>query len=117
MFTKWNKIKIIIVTVFFFIAASPNDFEYKSFNFYVYPHSNEQIFRCSGSSMRFLSDHKFDFNKLFRNGISYCDHDTATLLQSKLKERRAYYANAPATTSQIPVPPEELDNYNVIRYA
>lgn len=48
----------------------------KPFNFYVFPKVwNRQCpdvrFLCQSSSIDFLTEHNFDFNKLFREGISY----------------------------------------------
>jgi len=48
----------------------------KPFNFYIFPKVwNRQCpdirFLCQSSSMDFLAEHNFDFNKLFREGISY----------------------------------------------
>lgn len=38
--------------------------------------------------MQFLAEHKFDFNKLFRYGISYCDRAEAAKLKEKLDEKK-----------------------------
>ena len=48
----------------------------KPFNFYIFPKVwNRQCpdvrFLCQSSSIDFLTEHGFDFNKLFREGISY----------------------------------------------
>ena len=48
----------------------------RPFNFYIFPTIwNRQCpdvrFLCQSSSIDFLSEHNFDFNKLFREGISY----------------------------------------------
>lgn len=48
----------------------------KPFNFYIFPKVwNRQCpdvrFLCQSSSIDFLTEHSFDFNKLFREGISY----------------------------------------------
>lgn len=48
----------------------------KPFNFYIFPKVwNRQCpdvrFLCQSSSIDFLTEHGFDFNKLFRDGISY----------------------------------------------
>lgn len=69
---------------------NPNDrtkFIYKSYNFYVVPQAQCQRFKCQGSSMQFLAEHNFDFNKLFRYGISYCDRAEASTLKDKLNEK------------------------------
>lgn len=63
-------------------------FTYKSYNFYVLPQSFKQRYKCQGSSMSFLAEHNFDFNKLFRNGISYCDRIESEKLKEKLAEKK-----------------------------
>ena len=46
----------------------------RPFNFYVWPNStimDKQIMQFDVSSIKFLMQSHFDFNKLFREGISY----------------------------------------------
>jgi poly(A)-specific ribonuclease len=48
----------------------------KPFNFYIFPNgepreSGERFFTCSSSSLTFLMECKFDFNKMIKEGISY----------------------------------------------
>lgn len=48
----------------------------KPFNFYIFPqqfgrHTPDVRFLCQSSSITFLSEQNFDFNKLFRDGIPY----------------------------------------------
>ena len=98
--------------------GNAENFTYKSYNFYVYPQAKDQLFKCSGSSMSFLSEHKFDFNKLFKSGISCCDKSTAVQLKQQLEEKQKYRANflgADGPTSQVPVPVEEVENLQEIR--
>lgn len=94
----------------------PDAFTYKSYNFYVFPQNRDQIFKCSGSSLSFLAEQKFDFNKLFREGVSCCTQDVALQLRAKYDERQKSREEAlevrdekPANFDEVPVPAEELD--------
>ncbi|XP_065208665.1 poly(A)-specific ribonuclease PARN-like isoform X2 [Planococcus citri] len=63
-----------------------NKYVYKAFNFYVFPRSinrinNDVNFLCQASSISFLSNAGFDFNKLIKEGIPYLTlADEETLL-------------------------------------
>lgn len=66
--------------------------------------------------MTFLAEQKFDFNKLFREGVSCCTQDVATKLREKYDERQKSREEAlevsdekPTTFDEVPVPPEEVD--------
>lgn len=94
-------------------SSAPPSFRYESFNFYVVPSSRKQTFRCQGESMAFLGSHNFDFNKLFRDGISYCDMIEAN---EKLSEKAtATAAAAYANETTLMVPKEELELLETIR--
>lgn len=90
---------------------------YKCFNFYCYPKGRVPVFACQGESMRFLADNGFDFNKLFREGLSYCGEVDEERLRTELKDRqdqRAATLEAKEeengnndSLNMIPVPPEE----------
>lgn len=62
------------------------------FNFYIMPHSFEnlgmdQIYHSSVGSQGFLAQHKFDFNKLYYESVGYLsNHDHKRYL--KIKEDR-----------------------------
>ncbi len=45
-------------------------------------------FLCQASSLDFLSRQNFDFNKLFREGISYLKSDDEKKLRASLEEKR-----------------------------
>mmetsp|Transcript_10273 Transcript_10273/g.15632 ORF Transcript_10273/g.15632 Transcript_10273/m.15632 type:complete len:130 (+) Transcript_10273:178-567(+) len=53
----------------------------RPFNIYVFPHStlmDKKVTQFDPSAIKFLIDNKFDFNKLFKEGISYqrlCDKE------------------------------------------
>lgn len=104
-------------------SDDPDTFTYRSYNFYVFPQNREQIFKCSGSCMSFLAEQKFDFNKLFREGVSCCTQDVAKQLRAKYDERKKSREEAlevsdekPATFDDVPVPFEELDKLDEVRY-
>ncbi|KXJ67919.1 hypothetical protein RP20_CCG007690 [Aedes albopictus] len=90
---------------------------YKCFNFYCYPKGRVPVFACQGESMRFLADNGFDFNKLFREGLSYCGEVDEERLRTELKDRqdqRAATLEAKEeengnndSLNMVPVPPEE----------
>lgn len=82
----------------------------------MYPQGRDQIFKCSGSNLTFLAGHNFDFNKLFREGISSCTQDVAAQLRAKYDERQKSREEAlevqdekPAFLDEVPVPHEEID--------
>jgi poly(A)-specific ribonuclease len=54
----------------------------KPFNFYIFPNgepreAGERFFTCSSSSLTFLMECNFDFNKMVKEGISYLTDDEA----------------------------------------
>ena len=66
----------------------------KPFNFYIFPKVwNRQCpdvrFLCQSSSIDFLTEHNFDFNKLFREGISYLRPYDAQKLREHFLARKA----------------------------
>lgn len=66
----------------------------KPFNFYIFPKVwNRQCpdvrFLCQSSSIDFLTEHNFDFNKLFREGISYLRPYDETKLKEYFLARSA----------------------------
>uniref|UniRef100_A0A182PQJ4 Poly(A)-specific ribonuclease RNA-binding domain-containing protein n=1 Tax=Anopheles epiroticus TaxID=199890 RepID=A0A182PQJ4_9DIPT len=62
---------------------------YKCYNFYCYPKGRTQVFCCQGESMRFLADNGFDFNRLFREGLSYATEAEEQRYRADLKDRQA----------------------------
>ncbi|XP_062549725.1 poly(A)-specific ribonuclease PARN-like isoform X2 [Armigeres subalbatus] len=90
---------------------------YKCYNFYCYPKGRVHIFTCQGESMRFLAEHGFDFNKLFREGLSYCGEAEEERLRAECKDKQALRAAALDAKEEengendslnlVPVPPEE----------
>ncbi|XP_072275129.1 poly(A)-specific ribonuclease PARN [Pyxicephalus adspersus] len=89
----------------------------KSFNFYIFPkpfsrNSPDKTFVCQSSSIDFLANQGFDFNKVFRNGIPYLNQEEERLLRDQYEEKRlqangsgavSYISpNAPKTPVSIP---------------
>lgn len=72
----------------FCLNEEDETFSYKSYNFYVLPQSYTQTYECQASSMSFLSEHNFDFNKLFREGISYCNRVEWKKLKEELTNKK-----------------------------
>lgn len=60
----------------------------KSYNIYVYPQSRNATFLCQGQSLSFLAANGFDFNKLFLNGISYCNITEEEKFRQEIKEKQ-----------------------------
>lgn len=53
----------------------------------MFPRLRKQRFECQGDSMAFLGANNFDFNTLFRDGISYCDEDEAKRMRDQFHEK------------------------------
>ncbi|XP_043833460.1 poly(A)-specific ribonuclease PARN isoform X2 [Dromiciops gliroides] len=86
----------------------------KSFNFYVFPKpfsrtSPDVKFVCQSSSIDFLANQGFDFNKVFRNGIPYLNQEEERQLREQYDEKRSQSNGAGAlsyispNTSKCPV--------------
>ncbi|XP_067672031.1 poly(A)-specific ribonuclease PARN-like [Haliotis asinina] len=95
----------------FGLAAFKYDPETKSytarpFNMYVFPRpfsrqAPDRRFLCQASSIDFLVSQNFDFNKLFREGISYLTLPQEEHLKESIKKRNAEHTqlSSPAFTS------------------
>lgn len=99
----------------FFIDVA-DTFTYKTYNFYVYPQNQHDNFKCQASCLTFLSGQKFDFNKLFREGVSCCTQDVALKLRAKYDERQKNREEAlevgddgPSNYENVPIPAEEVE--------
>ncbi|XP_050295640.1 poly(A)-specific ribonuclease PARN-like [Anthonomus grandis grandis] len=80
------------ITVFRFDEAK-DAFRHKSFNFYIFrrplnKNLPDQRFLCQTSSIDFLINHNFDFNKLFKMGISYLNENEEETYRSILEEQQ-----------------------------
>ncbi|XP_074696384.1 poly(A)-specific ribonuclease PARN isoform X2 [Strix aluco] len=77
----------------------------KSFNFYIFPKpfnrsSPDVKFVCQSSSIDFLANQGFDFNKVFRNGIPYLNQEEERQLREQYDEKRSQ-ANGVGSLSYI----------------
>ena len=101
----------------------------RAFNFYVWPRpyartAPDPRFLCQTTSIDFLSTQNFDFNKLFKSGVSYLNPIEAERLVAELKEkhlsRKAQNSSnadqtvAPGTPGRSPaglaiVPPDQRE--------
>ena len=63
------------------------------FNIYMLPHahlSSQKLLQAQLSSMQFLADNSFDFNKLFYESVSYMSmHDYKQYLRDKREKKDA----------------------------
>ncbi|CAI5701941.1 unnamed protein product [Peronospora effusa] len=62
----------------------------KTWNFYIFPRpygSLDERFLCQASSLQFLSEHGFDFNKFIGDGIPFVNLSTTTAMKKRLKRR------------------------------
>ncbi|XP_073447184.1 poly(A)-specific ribonuclease PARN isoform X2 [Aquarana catesbeiana] len=83
----------------------------KSFNFYVFPkpfnrNSPDKKFVCQSSSIDFLANQGFDFNKVFRKGIPYLNQEEERQLREQYEERRSQANGASAVTYISPNAPK-----------
>ncbi|XP_066545233.1 poly(A)-specific ribonuclease PARN [Amia ocellicauda] len=97
----------------------------KSFNFYVFPkpfnrNSPDIKFVCQSSSIDFLANQGFDFNKVFRNGIPYLNQAEEAQLREQYEERRSQapgsgtpsFVSPSAGKDPVNVPDEHKDFIN-----
>ncbi|XP_967921.3 poly(A)-specific ribonuclease PARN [Tribolium castaneum] len=93
--------------------ASDKNFKQQSYNFYIFrrPINNnipDQRFLCQTSSINFLMSQGFDFNKLFKFGISYLNISEESGYRDKLEERKKFRSNQNNTPQQnqdiVPIP-------------
>ncbi|XP_060523091.1 poly(A)-specific ribonuclease PARN-like [Cylas formicarius] len=91
-----------------------NRFRHQSFNFYVFRRNlhkyvPDQRFLCQTSSIDFLIANGFDFNKLFKDGISYLndteENASKKLLTEQHEKRLAFInTNVDENNDNIPIP-------------
>ncbi|XP_072416018.1 poly(A)-specific ribonuclease PARN-like isoform X1 [Chiloscyllium punctatum] len=72
--------------------AAENKHIMKTFNFYIFPkplsrNSPDVKFVCQSSSIDFLANQGFDFNKVFRDGIPYLNQEEERQLREQLEEK------------------------------
>ncbi|KAM6351006.1 poly(A)-specific ribonuclease PARN isoform 3-T3 [Alca torda] len=92
----------------------------KSFNFYIFPKpfnrsSPDVKFVCQSSSIDFLANQGFDFNKVFRNGIPYLNQEEERQLREQYDEKRSQangagslaYVSPNATKCPVTIPEDQ----------
>ena len=73
---KWNETKACYVS--------------RPFNAYVWPHSDilgDRVNQFKSSNLKFLMQHNFDFNKLFKEGVNYQRLSDEPLVKKKIDLR------------------------------
>ncbi|KAF9947043.1 hypothetical protein BGZ70_002906 [Mortierella alpina] len=84
-------------------------FEARPFNFPCFPSSadeakaGERFFQCQSTSLEFLINNGFDFNKWIRHGIPYLTHPEEEAYIIRKTEKEAHNATASDTSNNIPV--------------
>ena len=79
--------------VTFHYDAQTDQFTNRAFNFYVWPRpfsrsAPDPWFGCQTSSIDFLVSQNFDFNKLFRDGISYLRPSDENSIRDRIKDNQ-----------------------------
>lgn len=69
----------------FSLEPSSNSYRIRVFTFYTLPDSRSRALEISTSSMKFLVDHGFDMNKLFKSGIPCVRLSQASILPKESK--------------------------------
>ncbi|KAG0197286.1 hypothetical protein BGX28_009226 [Mortierella sp. GBA30] len=84
-------------------------YEARPFNFPCFPSSadeakaGERFFQCQSTSIEFLINNGFDFNKWVRHGIPYLTRPEEDAYIVRKTEKEAHNATAAAATNNIPV--------------
>lgn len=73
--------------------SQTDKYSQRSYNFYVFPkpmnrHAPDCRFMCQTSSIAFLANQDFDFNKLFKYGIPYLSANEEEKLAKRLEEKQ-----------------------------
>lgn len=73
--------------------SQTDKYSQRSYNFYVFPkpmnrHAPDCRFMCQTSSIAFLANQDFDFNKLFKYGIPYLSASEEEKLAKRLEEKQ-----------------------------
>ncbi|XP_044758670.1 poly(A)-specific ribonuclease PARN-like [Coccinella septempunctata] len=92
-----------------------NIFKQSSYNFYIFRRPlnrniPDQRFLCQTSSIDFLISQGFDFNKLFREGISYLNLEEETKYSENLEEKHKEKPDSSSVNykpDKIAIPPTE----------
>ncbi|RZB38999.1 poly(A)-specific ribonuclease PARN [Asbolus verrucosus] len=96
----------------FRFEPSDGEFKQQSYNFYIFrrpvnKNIPDQRFLCQTSSINFLTTQGFDFNKLFKSGISYLNITEESDYRDKLEEKQKLRNNqisSQQNSEVIPIP-------------
>lgn len=85
----------------------------RTYNFYIFPQPHKfhgdvnRTFALQAHAIQFLCQHNFDFNKLFRHGVSYLTFQEKKLLTAQLKNEAKARARVAFDKNGVPefVPP------------
>ena len=100
------------------VSSDPDDntkITYRSYNFYVYPSFWKNSFKCQGSSIEFLAKNGFDFNKLFVEGISFCNTEEEKMHRERFERQQQRFTSGGQDDSNnleqnlVPVPDDEKE--------
>jgi len=98
--------------------AKAKHYMYKTYNFYIFPStksipgSPDPKFLSQASSIGFLVAQGFDFNKLFKEGITYLSISGEEKMKAKVEERlkqRESVSNTPNNQQPTTIPTEQKD--------
>ena len=94
---RGNLVKDITIFQFglaiFFQTSDQQKYHVKIYNFYLHPTSINPIdvkYTIQSSSIKFLSDYKFDFNRCFYSGISFLNQTQEKILLNQNKVNRRF---------------------------
>ncbi|XP_076455796.1 poly(A)-specific ribonuclease PARN-like [Babylonia areolata] len=92
----------------FRLKEDTQSYEARPFNFYIFPRpytrqAPDRRFLCQSSSMDFLVQQGFDFNKLFREGIPYLTQMQEDVMRDSLTQKHEAFAkfSSPAFFSPV----------------
>lgn len=88
-----KQFQIFQVGLSFFKLITENEFDCHSYNFYIFPkpcsllppEESERYFLSQTSSLIFLAENGFDFNKLINGGISYLNFSQEKFIKNQLE--------------------------------
>ncbi|KAG0296623.1 hypothetical protein BGZ98_000878 [Dissophora globulifera] len=90
-------------------------YEARPFNFPCFPSSaddakpGERFFKCQSTSLEFLINNDFDFNKWIRHGIPYLTRQEEEIYIARKIEKNAMFASSSSTPSDIPIDDRNRD--------
>lgn len=95
--TNINKFQLIQLGISLFKQESESKFACHSFNFNLFPNKCsllprdecERYFLCQSSSLKFLIENNFDFNKLIKDGISYVNLPQMKFIKDRLSDKKS----------------------------